>query len=63
MKVNIMKSVIWLDSFIVFFSSHFSGYGCADHFLESDTYLHSFQVLATILKSPVAQDILCEVGL
>ena len=41
----------------------FSGYGCEDHFLEDDTFLHSFQVLACILKSPVAQDIVCDIGM
>ena len=40
-----------------------SGYGCEDHFLEDDTFLHSFQVLACILKSPVAQDIVCDIGM
>lgn len=39
------------------------GYGCNDHFLESDTLLHSFQVLALLLKSPVTQDIICDVGM
>lgn len=39
------------------------GYGCNDHFLESDTLLHCFQVLALLLKSPVTQDIICDVGM
>ncbi|KAM9764761.1 glutamine-dependent NAD(+) synthetase isoform 1-T1 [Menidia menidia] len=39
------------------------GYGCADHFYESDTLLHSFQVLRTLLESPVTQDIICDVGM
>nr|XP_033784651.1 glutamine-dependent NAD(+) synthetase isoform X3 [Geotrypetes seraphini] len=39
------------------------GYGCADHFYESDTLLHSFQVLAKLLDSPVTQDIICDVGM
>ncbi|XP_041844861.1 glutamine-dependent NAD(+) synthetase [Melanotaenia boesemani] len=39
------------------------GYGCADHFYESDTLLHSFQVLMTLLESPVTQDIICDVGM
>lgn len=39
------------------------GYGCNDHFLESDTLLHSFQVLALLLKSPVTKDIICDVGM
>ncbi|XP_047437605.1 glutamine-dependent NAD(+) synthetase [Mugil cephalus] len=39
------------------------GYGCADHFYESDTLLHSFQVLGNLLESPVTQDIICDVGM
>uniref|UniRef100_H3CCM2 Glutamine-dependent NAD(+) synthetase n=1 Tax=Tetraodon nigroviridis TaxID=99883 RepID=H3CCM2_TETNG len=40
-----------------------SGYGCADHFYESDTLLHSFQVLKKLLESPVTEDIICDVGI
>nr|XP_023850809.1 glutamine-dependent NAD(+) synthetase [Salvelinus alpinus] len=39
------------------------GYGCADHFYESDTLLHCFQVLGKLLESPVTQDIICDVGM
>ncbi|XP_043932891.1 glutamine-dependent NAD(+) synthetase [Protopterus annectens] len=39
------------------------GYGCSDHFYESDTILHSFQVLATLLTSPITEDIICDVGM
>ncbi len=39
------------------------GYGCQDHFLESDTFLHSWQVLGEILTDPVAEDILVFVGM
>ncbi|OXB59573.1 hypothetical protein ASZ78_010087 [Callipepla squamata] len=39
------------------------GYGCADHYYESDTLLHSFQVLAKLLESAAAQDIICDVGM
>ena len=39
------------------------GYGCNDHFLESDTLLHCLQVLALLLKSPVTKDIICDVGM
>uniref|UniRef100_A0A7N6A511 Glutamine-dependent NAD(+) synthetase n=1 Tax=Anabas testudineus TaxID=64144 RepID=A0A7N6A511_ANATE len=39
------------------------GYGCADHFYESDTLLHSFQVLRMLLESPITQDIICDVGI
>lgn len=45
------------------FFSFDSGYSCEDHFYESDTLLHSWEVLATILKSPVAEDILIDVGM
>lgn len=40
-----------------------SGYGCFDHFLENDTTLHAWEVLAEILKSPEAEDILLDVGM
>uniref|UniRef100_A0A8P4K947 Glutamine-dependent NAD(+) synthetase n=1 Tax=Dicentrarchus labrax TaxID=13489 RepID=A0A8P4K947_DICLA len=39
------------------------GYGCADHFYESDTLLHSFQALRKLLESPITQDIICDVGM
>ncbi|XP_066108397.1 glutamine-dependent NAD(+) synthetase isoform X2 [Saccopteryx bilineata] len=39
------------------------GYGCWDHYYESDTLLHSLQVLAALLDSPVTQDIICDVGM
>ncbi|XP_038548823.1 glutamine-dependent NAD(+) synthetase-like, partial [Micropterus salmoides] len=39
------------------------GYGCADHFYESDMLLHSFQVLRKLLESPITQDIICDVGM
>ncbi|KAL4642031.1 glutamine-dependent NAD(+) synthetase [Arapaima gigas] len=39
------------------------GYGCGDHFYESDTLLHCFQVLKELLESPVTQDIICDVGM
>uniref|UniRef100_A0A8C6M106 Glutamine-dependent NAD(+) synthetase n=1 Tax=Nothobranchius furzeri TaxID=105023 RepID=A0A8C6M106_NOTFU len=44
-------------------SSFDSGYGCADHFYESDTLLHSLQVLKALLEAPAAQDIICDVGM
>ncbi|CAD1480281.1 unnamed protein product [Heterotrigona itama] len=40
-----------------------SGYSCEDHFYEPDTLLHSWEVLATILKSPVTEDMLIDVGM
>ncbi|CAK6449854.1 unnamed protein product [Pipistrellus nathusii] len=39
------------------------GYGCWDHYYESDTLLHSLQVLAALLEAPVTQDIICDVGM
>uniref|UniRef100_UPI00358E7556 glutamine-dependent NAD(+) synthetase isoform X2 n=1 Tax=Myxine glutinosa TaxID=7769 RepID=UPI00358E7556 len=39
------------------------GYGCGDHFFENDTCLHSFQVLAELLLSPITQNIICDVGM
>ncbi|XP_054002017.1 glutamine-dependent NAD(+) synthetase isoform X1 [Hylaeus anthracinus] len=39
------------------------GYSCEDHFYEPDTLLHSWEVLATILKSPVAEGMLIDVGM
>ncbi|KAF7731462.1 glutamine-dependent NAD(+) synthetase [Apophysomyces ossiformis] len=40
-----------------------SGYGCYDHFLEGDTYLHSWEVLAEILKSDEAKDMILDIGM
>ena len=40
-----------------------SGYGCADHFTESDTYLHSWESLACILENSVCENILVDVGM
>ncbi|OQR76214.1 putative glutamine-dependent NAD(+) synthetase-like [Tropilaelaps mercedesae] len=39
------------------------GYGCADHFFESDTELHSWEVLAKLLDDPTTFDIICDVGM
>lgn len=39
------------------------GYNCEDHFYESDTFLHSWEVLAELLKNPVCHDILIDVGM
>ncbi|KIY65087.1 glutamine-dependent NAD synthetase with GAT domain-containing protein [Cylindrobasidium torrendii FP15055 ss-10] len=39
------------------------GYGCLDHFLEGDTVLHSWEVLAKILASDEARDIVCDIGM
>ena len=40
-----------------------TGYGCNDHFFESDTILHAFQVLACLLKSSETKGIICDVGM
>ncbi|KZT25242.1 glutamine-dependent NAD(+) synthetase with GAT domain-containing protein [Neolentinus lepideus HHB14362 ss-1] len=39
------------------------GYGCYDHFLEGDTVLHSWEVLAKILESEEATGIVCDIGM
>ncbi|EJD43706.1 glutamine-dependent NAD(+) synthetase with GAT domain-containing protein [Auricularia subglabra TFB-10046 SS5] len=39
------------------------GYGCYDHFLEGDTVLHSWEVLAKLLASEEIKDMLCDVGM
>jgi NAD+ synthase (glutamine-hydrolysing) len=40
-----------------------TGYGCLDHFLEGDIFLHSWQMLAQIIEHPDCQDIICDVGM
>ncbi|EIM86628.1 glutamine-dependent NAD synthetase with GAT domain-containing protein [Stereum hirsutum FP-91666 SS1] len=39
------------------------GYGCLDHFLEGDTVLHSWEVLAKILAHDDVKDIVCDIGM
>ncbi|XP_067120928.1 glutamine-dependent NAD(+) synthetase [Centruroides vittatus] len=39
------------------------GYGCNDHFHESDTLLHSWEILAELLKDPDCEGILIDVGM
>ncbi|SPO06045.1 related to Glutamine-dependent NAD(+) synthetase [Cephalotrichum gorgonifer] len=39
------------------------GYGCLDHHLEGDTFLHSWEVLAEIISDPVCKDMLIDLGL
>lgn len=39
------------------------GYSCQDHFLESDTFLHSMEVLADIIKDPNCGDIILSCGM
>ena len=38
------------------------GYSCEDHFLELDTFTHSYQSLVRILDSDLTDDMLCDVG-
>ncbi len=40
-----------------------TGYSCEDHFHESDTLLHSWEVLAELLKSSVCRNIIIDVGM
>lgn len=40
-----------------------TGYGCYDHFLESDTFLHSWEMLSRILQDESCRDILLDVGM
>lgn len=40
-----------------------TGYSCADHFYESDTLLHSWEVVAELLQHPSCRDIIIDVGM
>ncbi|CAL5871294.1 uncharacterized protein PFLUO_LOCUS5544 [Penicillium psychrofluorescens] len=40
-----------------------TGYGVLDGFLEGDTFLHSFEMLAQIIDHPDCQDIVVDVGM
>lgn len=40
-----------------------TGYGCLDHFLEGDTFLHSWQMLAKILQDKDCHGILLDIGM
>lgn len=40
-----------------------SGYGCEDHFLEIDTFQHSWESLAAILRSEATVNLLCDFGM
>lgn len=40
-----------------------TGYGCLDHFLESDLFLHSWEMLAKILIHEACQDIFLDIGM
>lgn len=39
------------------------GYGCEDHFLEMDTFHHSWMVLAALLSDETTCGILCDIGM
>ncbi|SCU98300.1 LAFA_0G16974g1_1 [Lachancea sp. 'fantastica'] len=40
-----------------------TGYGCLDHFLENDVYLHAWEMYAQILRTPETHDILLDIGM
>ncbi|KAG1670796.1 putative glutamine-dependent NAD(+) synthetase [Nymphon striatum] len=40
-----------------------TSYGCGDHFHESDTFLHSWEVLAELLQHPDCTDIMVVLGI
>lgn len=40
-----------------------TGYTCEDHFLEPDTFEHSWESIADILKSDLTDGILCDIGM
>lgn len=40
-----------------------TGYGCLDHFLENDTYLHSWEMYASILTNEQTHGILLDIGM
>ncbi|KAG8240343.1 hypothetical protein J437_LFUL000818 [Ladona fulva] len=39
------------------------GYSCEDHFYESDTFLHSWEVLLEVITSPISRDMIIDVGM
>ena len=62
-QATIMRAWLVEFVFVSFFFFFCRGYGCADHFQESDTLLHSWQVLAELLRAKETQDIVCDVGM
>jgi NAD+ synthase (glutamine-hydrolysing) len=40
-----------------------TGYGCEDHFLENDTYVHAWEALRELLLDDTTDDILCDIGM
>ena len=40
-----------------------TGYGCLDHFLEGDTYLHAWEMMARILRDKSCYGIMLDIGM
>ncbi|XP_035219009.1 glutamine-dependent NAD(+) synthetase-like [Stegodyphus dumicola] len=40
-----------------------TGYSCGDHFYESDTFLHSWEVIQKLMQDPICKDIIVDVGM
>lgn len=40
-----------------------TGYGCEDHFLEGDTFLHAWESMVSLLAGDVTVGILCDIGM
>ena len=40
-----------------------TGYGCLDHFLEADIFLHAWESLATIIDDDACQNIVLDIGM
>lgn len=40
-----------------------TGYGCLDHFLEGNTNLHSWEVMAQIISDKSCHDIILDIGM
>ncbi|KAK6498782.1 glutamine-dependent NAD(+) synthetase [Arthrobotrys musiformis] len=40
-----------------------TGYGCQDHFLEGDTYLHAWEMFAKVIGNEECQDIILDIGM
>ena len=40
-----------------------TGYGCEDHFLEHDTFVHAWDSLAQLLQTDLTDGILCDIGM
>ncbi|TIA90965.1 hypothetical protein E3P99_01305 [Wallemia hederae] len=40
-----------------------TGYGCLDHHLEGDTILHSWEILAKLLRDEETHGIICDIGM